>query len=228
MFYSHLFAKNMPMPPTITPLEQQSLDMVVSRLKQFVYGDRAANWHSITVGFLQSPPLCGDQTWHLDFDGTTENIFVPLTRVTDLNGTEYVTFEDDFDQLNVELLVDNFGDASVIKTKDELGLHELPPRLFDREFKKQRLNCEPYTVVHLPHWVLHRGVNNGADHDRITFYVCCSFNATFDLAPHRKALVITRDEDNKLYCVHARVCVYVCMCLCVCVCVFVCVCVLCV
>ena len=43
-------------------------------------------------GFIQSLPKCDNQLFHIDYFDKTITYFIPMIELTDLNGTEYVEF----------------------------------------------------------------------------------------------------------------------------------------
>ena len=48
----------------------------------------------LQVNFINAPPDCNDQLFHIDYLGDSISFFIPLVELSDLNGTEYLYFYD--------------------------------------------------------------------------------------------------------------------------------------
>jgi len=150
-------------------------------------------------GFIQAPHGNKTQAWHTDYGGKTENIFIPLVPMTDLNGTEYISFED--------------PDAAKFWFWYIYAAHdftvELPPTLFpsnderhqipnapSKKYSIQRWNCKPFTVSRMPYYLYHRGPTNREKEMKVLFYVTVTSDPTFDVEEHLKgSVVVTGKED---------------------------------
>jgi len=162
-----------------------------------VYGDQYQK--ILGFGFIQAPHGNKTQAWHTDYGGKTENIFIPLVPMTDLNGTQFVYFDD--------------PDAAKFWFWYIYAVHdfavELPPTLFPDDDERHKVpnapskkytvkhwNAQPYTISRMPHYLYHRGPTNFEKETKILFYVTVTSDPNFDVEEHLKgAVVVTGQED---------------------------------
>ena len=46
----------------------------------------------LQINFINAPPDCNDQLFHIDYLGDSISFFIPLVELSDLNGTQYLFF----------------------------------------------------------------------------------------------------------------------------------------
>jgi hypothetical protein len=56
-------------------------------------------------GFIYSFPNCDNQNFHYDYSNKTTTYFIPLVKLTNLNGTEYLYFTDKNDYIKYSNLL---------------------------------------------------------------------------------------------------------------------------
>jgi len=165
-------------------------------LSNIVYGEQR---RMLSFGFIQAGQGNQAQAWHTDYRGKTENILIPMVRMNDLNGTEYVHFE--------EPGAAEFWFWYIYSTHDEA--EELPPNLFpdddplhkipnapSKNYTIKRWHSEPYTINRMPYYLYHRGPTNESNELKVLFYIVCTDDPTYTLETHEKAPVITGNEDK--------------------------------
>jgi len=166
----------------------------IQRLLNSVYGEHR---RVLSVGFIHAVSGNKPQPWHFDYSCKTENIFVPMVRLSDLNGTEYVQFE--------EPAAAEYWMWYLYATRDEC--YDLPPLFPDddprhqipnapsKAYTTKAWNSEPYMITRLPFYLFHRGPTNRTDETKVLFYVATTDDPTFDMEKHQKSPIITGDED---------------------------------
>lgn len=126
-----------------------------------IVAEAYATWpevHVLAYGFKTNPAKNPHgQPFHVDYTTTSSNLFVPLTRITPRNATEFIR------QPLTRAELDH---------KAELGSLD---DIFDAEgcdaVEIVQLVCRPYSLIRLLPNTPHRGIANGEDEDRIMFFV---------------------------------------------------------
>jgi agmatinase len=144
-----------------------ALDAWVRRAVAEAYRD----WpevHILSYGYMVNPVGSTQyQPFHCDYSATSSNLFVPLTRATVSNATQY---------LNAPLARATVGEVDVIGEIDAI---------MDAEgalaMEVSQLVCRPFCLLKLNPMTPHRGVPNRDDHDRVMLWV------TVDSHPHALA-----------------------------------------
>eukprot|EP01080_Neovahlkampfia_damariscottae_P012262 gene12262-5846_t len=136
------------------PLQQQ-LDKMVNQLveENSLYKTN----YTISYGFLINPAGCQKyQQFHFDYTTTSMNIFVPMTKVTFKNATQFLRrkMNSKMDYLN------NFGEAEDIMQKENLDFLEI-----------SQIACKPFLVTKMHPSTCHRGFSNLEDYDRVVFWI---------------------------------------------------------
>jgi len=176
-------------------LKRKTASFLRSLLRR-VYGDQKYQ-KILGFGFIQAPPGNQTQAWHTDYGGKTENIFIPMVPMTDLNGTEFVHFEEegagefwfwylyaahDFTPDLPELFPDN----------DDR--HKIPGP--SKRYAVRRWNAAPHTIHRMPYYLYHRGPTNKEKETKIVFYVTVTDDPDFDVEDHLKATVIVTGKED--------------------------------
>jgi len=116
-------------------------------------------YNLVNITIMHAPINSKPQFFHLDYNGTATSYFIPLTNLTELNGTEYIEFKNPYEnikffdlflEINNEVLSKN---DIILKLKDN-NLHNN----VDYEFKI--LCCDAFSLVELPHYIFHRAQSN--------------------------------------------------------------------
>ena len=120
--------------------------------------------HILSYGFIVGPAN-GDkpQMWHHDYAAGVSNIFVPMTQDTTNNATQFMrtpngpalSFQKDEDQ--------NYPPPHQLLQKEETTHVEIT-----------QVISEPFSILKLMPNVIHRGIANKENYDRILFFVSTS------------------------------------------------------
>ena len=130
-------------------------------------------------GFIETVPGNFSQIYHYDFECNTENIFIPLCELTDLNGTELIDFENMVSKcrdINATI-----RDDGVRKISDFNILKEHLSSYHDvKEVKQRFVNCQPFDIIQLPYYQLHRAQENRGGYNRVMFHICSTDQVDYD------------------------------------------------
>lgn len=138
------------------PLRRQLHDWAVRTTAQ-VYADWP-RYHLLAYGFIRSPPGNSDgQPFHCDYTMTSSNLFVPLTRVSVLNATQFVRQPLTRARLNQRA---EFGSSTDLLEAEGVDAIEVV-----------QLICKPFSLLRLLPGTPHRGIANGEAHDRLMFFL---------------------------------------------------------
>lgn len=136
---------------------REELHAWVTRNVAHVY----ASWpevHVLAYGFITNPAKNPHgQPFHVDYTRTSSNLFVPLTRVSPENATEFIR------QPLTRARLDHkaeFGSLDDILDAEGCDAIEVV-----------QLVCRPYSLIRLLPSTPHRGIANGEDYDRVMFFV---------------------------------------------------------
>lgn len=111
--------------------------------------------HLLAYGFITNPAGNAEaQPFHVDYTRTSSNLFVPLTRVSPRNATEFIA-----------------QPLAGMDHKAEFGSVE---DILDAEgrdaIEVRQLVCRPYSLIVLQPDTPHRGIGNGEAYDRVVFF----------------------------------------------------------
>jgi hypothetical protein len=179
VLYTNLFARDTP--PRLVAKHAALLGKAMDELVQQAYGTTPV-W-VLTAGYIESPVGCRPQYWHYDYGAKTENIFIPLTPLTERNGMEYV-----------EWLSAEAGPAQVSRyggRLSELLPLDLAALGIAEPYRIRRAAAAPYDVLRMPWHLLHHGISNQEPWVRRVFFMCMTLHPHFDLAPHDKQPVVS-------------------------------------
>lgn len=132
------------------PLTQWVHDL----LREFYAAPRAV----LSFGFIMAPRNGREsQQWHFDYAPSVSNLFIPMTVVTHRNATQFVRGA----LRRVGMPPSNYFPD--------------PHELFDGEgvshMEVSQIISKPFTILKLAPSVLHRGIANGEETDRLLFFV---------------------------------------------------------
>ena len=121
----------------------------------------------ISLGFINSKVNSYDQHFHIDYVGTTETYFIPMIDLNDLNGTEYVEFNDK--EFNKKILNELIEITDEFIDRNQIINHFAQNKITDYSFKI--LNGNAWSMVKMPYYVFHRGQKNKGQVDRTMFQI---------------------------------------------------------
>lgn len=149
-----------------------------SKLEKFVHGIIAENYeandprHIISYGFIIGPRNSTvSQGWHHDYAAGVSNIMIPMTRDTTNNATQFIrlphgaakTFQDDE---NSEYKIDH--------NQSYPPPHQLLECEGTTHMEVTQVISEPFSILKLMPNVIHRGIANKEDYDRVLFFLSTS------------------------------------------------------
>lgn len=152
---------------------------IIDRLFDVFYGSiKNKDVYPVSLGFIHAPIDCSDQFFHFDYFCKTETIFIPLIDIDDKNGTEYVEFRNMSDNLKyMEFLLHNCSDKYILK--EDLITFFKDYNIDNYDIKQ--VCCSAFDFLKMPYYLLHRGVKNKGNCDRIMFQLVVSFDNEFVL-----------------------------------------------
>lgn len=130
-------------------------------------------------GFIINPVGSRAQPWHVDYTLDYSTIFIPLTRLTTQNATQYAVLPASLadhirreafaqlDRIDFDQLVERAGHVSV-----------------------RQLIARPGAVIRMDFGTLHRGIANTGDFERVMFWV--SVSRTAELLPVEPTVEVIR------------------------------------
>jgi hypothetical protein len=135
------------------PLRDEFHQWVVSLLND-VYDDWP-EYHILSYGFIISPAGgTVDQRFHYDYTHTSSNIFIPLTKITPLNATQFLRTP----------LKAHYEDIQWLGDADDLMLKE------GRPIEIHQIIVPPMSLLQLLPGTPHRGIANRDNYTRILFF----------------------------------------------------------
>ena len=133
----------------------------------------------LQVNFINAPPDCNDQLFHIDYLGDSISFFIPLVELSDLNGTEYLYFYDKnnyykYFPLMLEMSEKYFTRLEAIAYMETKGFS------YNVNYCFKCANSDKYALIEMPNYVYHRGQKNKTDHNRIMLNILISINNEYD------------------------------------------------
>jgi len=134
------------------PLRDEFHTWVVNTLNEVYYD--WPEYHILSYGFIISPPGgTVDQRFHYDYTHTSSNLFVPLTKLTPLNATQFLRKPLKAHYEDIQWL----GDAEDLMRKEgPLEIHQLI--------------VPPMSLIQLLPGTPHRGIANRDNYTRVLFF----------------------------------------------------------
>jgi hypothetical protein len=147
----------------------------------------------ISLGFISAQVNCLNQHFHIDYNGTTETYFIPLIDLNDLNGTEYVKFNDTNFNINIiDKLIDitnNFENRKEVEEEfRKMGIS-------NSDYKFCFLNAPKWSMTLLPYYVFHRGQSNKGTKNRTLFQIVVAINSNAIVSD--KSVIIDSELDEE-------------------------------
>ena len=133
----------------------------------------------LQINFINAPPDCNDQLFHIDYLGDSISFFIPLVELSDLNGTEYLFFYDNenymkYFPLMLEMSEKYFSKPEAKEYMDAKGF------IYGSDYEFRCANSNPYSLIEMPNYVYHRGQKNKTDQNRIMLNILLSINNAYE------------------------------------------------
>lgn len=121
--------------------------------------------HILSISFIINPAGSQkDQKFHCDYTYTSGNIFIPLTKTTTLNATQYIKTPLSCSRMDRN---NNFGDTpESIMIKENVGSIEIA-----------QMTSLPFAMLKMHPFTPHRGIRNLDNYARIQF--CVAVDSVF-------------------------------------------------
>jgi hypothetical protein len=133
----------------------------------------------LQINFINAPPDCNDQLFHIDYLGDSISFFIPLVDLSDLNGTEYLFFYDKDNYMKYFPLMLEMSDKYFTKPEakefmDSKGF------VYDVDYSFKCANSDKYALLEMPNYVYHRGQKNKTKQNRIMLNILISINNAYE------------------------------------------------
>lgn len=117
----------------------------------------------LSCGFIISPAqTTEDQNWHHDYGRNVSNLFIPMTLVTEKNGTQYLRHPS--------------GPMKINEDDEKDQNYPSPDKMLDEQKADYLEVCQPivrpFSILKMSSGTVHRGIANKETTDRILFFVC--------------------------------------------------------
>ena len=131
----------------------------------------------LSAGFIYSYPNCDNQLFHYDYANKTKTYFIPLSDLTDLNGTEYLSFYDTENNEKYLNLLTKINNKFLLK--DDVIKYLTENNVKKSEYEIKIYNSNAYSLYKLPNNILHRGKTNETNDVRILFQLVVTNDNTY-------------------------------------------------
>jgi hypothetical protein len=130
-------------------------------------------------GFIINPVGSRQQPWHIDYTMDYSTLFIPLSRLTPENCTQYV------------VLPPNPPGAALARVRTNLDVIDLEA-LADAcgHLSVRQLLAAPFSIIKMGFGTIHRGVANTGGFERVMFWI--SVNRRPDFLPVEPAVELIR------------------------------------
>ena len=129
------------------------------------------NYNILYFGFIKSYINCENQSFHIDYNGKTITFFIPFIDINYLNATEYLYF---YNIQNNYKYYNNLLDITNKFNKKEDLIDYLLNQLnlkYKVDYDIQCIEANMFSLLELPNYVLHRGIKNLSNKDRVMFQI---------------------------------------------------------
>ncbi len=149
------------------------LDCWARDLAERVYGGEGTECDG--YGFIINPIGSKAQRWHVDYTLEYSTIFIPLSRLTPENSTQYA------------VLPPNTPAAARARVVANLDVVDLAALVDSCDYVSVRqLLAPPFSIIRMDFGTIHRGVANTGDFERVMFWI--SVNRRRDFLPVEPAI----------------------------------------
>ena len=133
----------------------------------------------LQINFINAPPDCVDQLFHIDYLGDSISFFIPMVELSDLNGTEYLFFNNKINYMKYFSLMLEMSEKYFTKqeAKDYMTSKGF---IYGDDYEFKCANSNPYALIEMPNYVYHRGQKNKTNHNRIMLNILLSINNAYE------------------------------------------------
>jgi hypothetical protein len=164
-----------------TPEQNASTEHIVQLLKD--ESEHLKNTFDTTtliqLNFLNAPPDCNNQLFHLDYSGDSISYFIPLVELSDLNGTEYLYF---FDEENYKSYYDTiqYMNCQYFDRNEAIEFLKTLNLILNVDYAFKFANSDAFSLLYMPHYVYHRGQKNKTNKNRVMLNILFSIKNTYE------------------------------------------------
>jgi len=133
----------------------------------------------LQINFINAPPDCNDQLFHIDYLGDSISFFIPMVELSDLNGTEYLFFYDNENYMKYFPLMLEMSDKYFTKPEAREFM-DSKDFIYGKDYEFRCANSDPYALIEMPNYVYHRGQKNKTNHNRIMLNILLSINNKYE------------------------------------------------
>jgi hypothetical protein len=133
----------------------------------------------LQINFINAPPDCNDQLFHIDYMGDSISFFIPMVELSDLNGTEYLFFYDKENYMKNFPLMLEMSDKYFTRPEAKEYM-ESKNFIYGVDYEFRCANSDPYALIEMPNYVYHRGQKNKTNHNRIMLNILLSINNEYE------------------------------------------------
>jgi len=133
----------------------------------------------LQINFINAPPDCNDQLFHIDYMGDSISFFIPMVELSDLNGTEYLFFYNKENYLKYFPLMLEMSDKYFTRPEAKEYM-ESKNFICGVDYEFRCANSDPYALIEMPNYVYHRGQKNKTNHNRIMLNILLSINNEYE------------------------------------------------
>lgn len=133
----------------------------------------------LQINFINAPPDCNDQLFHIDYLGDSISFFIPLVELSDLNGTEYLFFHDKNNYYKYFPLMLEMSDKYFTRL-EAIAYMETKGFSYNVDYCFKCANSDKYALIEMPNYVYHRGQKNKTDYNRIMLNILISINNEYE------------------------------------------------
>ena len=133
----------------------------------------------LQINFINAPPDCNDQLFHIDYLGDSISFFIPLVELSDLNGTEYLFFYDNDNYMKYFPLMLEMSDKYFTRL-EAIAYMETQGFSYGKDYCLKCANSGKYALIEMPNYVYHRGQKNKTKENRIMLNILVSINNAYD------------------------------------------------
>lgn len=150
----------------------------------------------IQLNFLNAPPDCNTQLFHLDYSGDSISYFIPLVELSDLNGTEYLEFTDKRNYMAYYSVIE-YMNNQYFDRNEAIGYLKTYHLVLNVDYAFKFANSDAFSLLYMPYYVYHRGQKNKTNKNRIMLNILFSIKNTYDYPIAEYVLDTEVDEKSR-------------------------------
>ena len=151
----------------------------------------------LQINFINAPPDCNDQLFHIDYLGDSISFFIPLVELSDLNGTEYLFFYNNENYIKYFPLMLEMSDKYFTKPEATEYMNQ-KGFIYGTDYEFRCANSGKYALIEMPFYVYHRGQKNKTKENRIMLNILISINNAYDYPTDEVITDSEVDEAQRL------------------------------